>query len=294
MFGEFVDFEWDQRARRYDGEILGPMLAQQQSDTFSQQQGRIKKGASAQLLELCRCYTKNFSDHVMNEAVVRINSQNIHRMRDGIGNVLMQQFESTNPDDDKQESFSQLEQADKYQSWRAGIARVARCFEPSQRVRIPDRQKIGRFLGIRQQRNRSAYVNKCLSRPSRQGSSRSFPACGSGGCREALFVDPYNARGNWLANARRRNVYALAGNYLRTGISSELSMVHGIDRRDCIQERFWEAEADLLAISELAFGSANNKPDNSNRYGCAAAIMAGCQPDIGERRALTRPIWARR
>src|SRR5205085_9432294 len=118
VLGQLVHFEWEQRAGGDDGEIFGPMLAQQQADPFDSQQGGVKECARAQFLQLLGSYGEELGEKRVNVAAVGIDAQHIHPMSHALGEVFVKKPERADADSDKRDSLEELEEADEDEAGR--------------------------------------------------------------------------------------------------------------------------------------------------------------------------------
>ncbi len=94
--GDLVNLQRNQPCGRDDGEVFGPRLSEQQTRSLGQEQTRVDKRSYAQRFELIRADLKDAAQERMHKSVVRINTEDVNPMRDGLRHIPMQKFDRPN------------------------------------------------------------------------------------------------------------------------------------------------------------------------------------------------------
>lgn len=119
MPADFVDLQRYQSSGGDDREVFCPALPQQQARTLGKKEAGVDEGANAESLELILVDIKETGQKSVHEPVVGIDAKDIYPVRDGFGNILMQQLERANTNCKQQHPFDELEGSDEQEHGRA-------------------------------------------------------------------------------------------------------------------------------------------------------------------------------
>jgi len=118
---DLVDLEWDQRAGDDDREVLGPPLLQPETDTFGEQQRRIKERTDAQLFEFAIVHHPELGDQSVDESIIGIDSDRGYPIGCELRHVFVKQFNRAYADGDEQQTLSKLEYRDYPEALAVGL-----------------------------------------------------------------------------------------------------------------------------------------------------------------------------
>src|SRR2546422_490085 len=89
-FGEFIDFQRNERRRGDNRKVFSPALAQPQTNALGEQGRRVKESARAEFFQLLSVKGRKFLQQPVNVAIVGIAPENIYPARRLGGHVLVQ------------------------------------------------------------------------------------------------------------------------------------------------------------------------------------------------------------